>query len=304
MPPSALDHNQIALAAEALAPALRQEGYRAIVAILRGGIYLAAHVAFATGLPLFFLRYTRSERRVEWQGSKPDPKRLLLCEDFAGRGHTLMDCERFLRAADHQVDTLVVCQDTLSCTKPRWHLFSTSNPQGRFVLPWERHRLNPEAADAAPHVPDHQLRRRAWDLDGIFVDDVESHHYRQDLPAALARRDGLPLALFAPQTQPGDVIITGRPASDAARTLEWCARVGLGLRVEFRDDQRAWPTPEEVARFKADRALALGCSDYVESDAAQAVLMAQSYPELRVTWWNAGRPALLQAAAVQGFPKP
>jgi len=296
--PFTLDHNQIALAAEALAPALRQSGYDGIAVILRGGIYLAAHVAFATGLPMHFLRYSRAERSVEWQGETPAAKRLLLCEDFAGQGHTLTDCEQFLVASGYAVETLVVCRDALSGSEPRWHLFSATSPGARFMLPWERHRLNPAIASAEADVPDHDWRRRAWDLDGIFVDDVESHHYRQDLPAALARRDTLPLADFAPRTQAGEIIITGRPESDAPRTLAWCARVGIRLRIEFRNDQRDWPTPGEVAGFKANRALGLGCTDYVESDAAQAALMAQSYPELRVTWWNEGRPVLLQAASL------
>jgi hypothetical protein len=294
--PTVLDHSQIALRAEALAPALRQADYEAIVCVLRGGLHLAAHAAFATGLPLHFLRYSRDERGVAWQGPPPEARRLLLCEDFAGKGFTLLDCEAYLRHGGFQVETLVICVDALSASQPRWRLFQAAHPEERFLLPWERHRRNPLAADSAAGVADHTLRRTAWDLDGVFVADLEAHHYRNDLRAALSRRDTLPLAEFAPRPSPDELIITGRPESDAERTLEWCQRVGVQLRVIFRDDQRDWPTPEEVARFKADRALALGCTDYVESDATQAALMAQTYPQLRVTWWNEGRPALLQAA--------
>lgn len=294
-----LDHSQIALAAEALAPALRAAGFDGLVAVLRGGLHLAAHAAFATGLPLHFLHYSRSVREVAWHGPAPAGMRILLCEDFAGRGHTLADCEAFLLQAGYAVQTVVICADALSATRPRWCLFETAQPGARFLLPWERHRLNPAAATATPATHDHLLRRTAWDLDGIFVADVEARHYLADLMAALAQRDTLPLAPGAPEVRDGDLIITGRPQGDAPRTLEWCQRVGLHLPVIFRDDQRPWPTPAEVASFKATRALAEGCTDYVESDAAQAALMAAAFPELRVCWWNEGRPALLQAAALR-----
>lgn len=299
MPAIVLDHAQIALAAEALAPALRAAAFDGLVAVMRGGLHLAAHAAFATGLPLHFLSYSRPERCVSWHGPAPVRPRVLVCEDFAGRGHTLLDCEAFLRQGGYEVESLVICADTQSATRPRWCLFETREAESRYLLPWERHRLNPAAAAAPSAWPDHALRRTAWDLDGIFVDDVESHHYRADLSSALAQRDLLPLAAQAPQPRVGDLVITGRPESDAQRTREWCARVGLGLRIVFRNDQLPWPTPAEVAQFKARRALDEGCSDYVESDATQAALMAAAFPELRVTWWNLAQPVLLQAAALR-----
>lgn len=292
-----LDYSQIALAAEALAPALRATGYDGLAAILRGGLHLAAHAAFATGLPLHFLSYSREKRQVTWHGPAPSGQRLLLCEDFAGRGHTLVDCEAFLVQSGFVVDALVVCADAVSRTQPRWSLFQTKVPGSRFLLPWERHCHNPEAP-AASTLADHQLRRTAWDLDGVFVQDVESHHYRSDLDAALDQRDLLSLASFAPAPASGDLIITGRPEGDAERTRQWCRRVGLDLRIIFRDDGHAWPSPDQVALWKGRRALAEGCTDYVESDAAQATLLATGFPELRICWWNEGQPTLLQASRV------
>lgn len=299
----ALDHNRIALAAEALAPAVRAEAYGGLIAVLRGGLYLAAHLAFATALPLHFLAYQRATREVCWRSPAPLAQRLLLCEDIAGQGDTLADCVDFLESCGHQVDVIVVCQDEASVRAPRWSLFNAGEPGARFLLPWERHQLNPETVRAAANTPDHALRKTAWDLDGVFVDDVESHHYRSDLATVLDHRDTLPLASYAPQPAAHEIIITGRPEGDAERTLAWCRRVGLGLRIVFRNDQRAWPTAGEVAEFKGRRALACGCTDYVESDASQATLMAQAFPELRVTWWNEGRPILVQAALL-GAPTP
>jgi hypoxanthine phosphoribosyltransferase len=302
-----LDHNHIALRLEALAPALRTEGYDALACILRGGAFLGVEAAFATGLPLHFIDYRRADREVRWRGEPPKGRRLLLCEDFAGSGHTLADCLRFVAGEGYLAETLVICVDHSSALPSRWALFESTEPGRRFVLPWERYRLNAPSVSDRPERPDHEHGRTAWDLDGIFVADVEAHHYRSDLNAALAHRDTLPLAPWAPLPEPEDVIVTGRPLSDAERTLAWCGAAGISLRVHFRDDGNPWPTAQEVAAFKAARALELGCTQYVESDAAQAAELAAQRPELTVIWWNEGRPQMLRAAplaAIRRAPAP
>lgn len=293
-----LDYNAIALRLDALAEEVRRAGFDALVMILRGGTFAGMHMAFLTSLPYHFLRYDRKRAVAEWVGSPPAAGRVLLCEDFAGMGRTLIDCHRFLTDTGYAVSTLVVCKDHLSASEPDYWCYDNQDRGARFLLPWERYRINPKTGDTSQvdAPPDHQFERTAWDLDGVFLADVESRCYGTDLEGALCLRDGAPPAPFAPSLSADDVVITGRPLCDKDRTEAWLQKHGIGAPVVFRDDGVAEPTAESVARWKGRRALELGCTHFVESDPGQALHLASLYPELRVRWWNAGSPLAVQAA--------
>lgn len=296
-----LDYNAIALRLDAMAGEIRAAGFDGLVIILRGGSFAGMHLAFLTGLPYHFLRYDRRSGRPDWIGPAPAGERMLLCEDFAGMGRTLIDCRAFLEGQGYRVATLVVCKDRLSASQPDYFCFETQATDARFLLPWERYRINPVtgATSQVDAAADHTYERTAWDLDGIFLDDLEAQRYQSDLAGVLALRDRLPPAPLAPRPAPQDLIITGRPVADRERTEAWLRRHGFAVPVVLRDDGEAAPAPEGVARWKGRRALELGCTHYVESDAAQALVMAALYPELRVSWWNQGRPLAVQAAAAR-----
>lgn len=293
-----LDYNSIALRLDALAEEVRGAGFDALVIILRGGTFAGMHMAFLTNLPCYFLRYDRKRSTPEWVGPQPAPGRILLCEDFAGMGRTLIDCRRFLIDAGHEVSTLVVCKDRLSASEPDYCCFDNQDPGARFLLPWERYRINPATGHTSQvdAPPDHTFERTAWDLDGIFLPDLEPHHYDADLEATLCLRDNLEPAPNAPTPAVQDVVVTGRPVCDQERTVAWLRKHGIQAPVVFRDDQVDRPTAESVARWKGQRALELGCTHFVESDPAQALHMAARFPELRVIWWNNGTPMAVQAA--------
>lgn len=294
-----LDYNAIALRLDGLAPELCRAGFDGLVIILRGGTFAGMHMAFLTNLPCHFLRYDRKSATPEWVGPPPSPGRVLLCEDFAGMGQTLINCRRFLEDGGYRVATLVVCKDQLSASQPDYYCFESQESGARFLLPWERYRINPATGHTSQvdAPPDHEFERTAWDMDGVFLVDVDPRHYEEDLEAALCLRDETQPAPYAPKLAVQDLIITGRPVCDKERTLAWLQTHGFPAKVVFRDDDLSKPTTESVATWKGRRALELGCTHFVESDPGQALHMAARYPELRVIWWNQGSPLVVQAGA-------
>ena len=65
----------------------------------------------------------------------------------------------------------------------------------------------------------------------------------------------------------------------------------------FRDEGRYGTSPQEVARYKADTALALGATHFIESDLHIAALIAVRAPLLRVRWFNQEAQVAISIAA-------
>ncbi|SDN32939.1 hypothetical protein SAMN04487897_102526 [Paenibacillus sp. yr247] len=141
-----------------------------------------------------------------------------------------------------------MCKDHFSASQPTFYCFECQDKGARFILPWERHRLNTTK-------------------------------------------------LFGTVLEEQDVIVTGRPMMDEERTKLWMARYCIKTDVFLRDDQILYPPKKTTAEWKGKKALHLGCTRYVESEAQQAVHIAMLYPELQVVWWNAGEPVLIQATS-------
>ena len=284
---------------ESLQPALLAERFTMALGILRGGAPLALMVSHAVGVPVAFLRYDRLTRSVAWDSTLPVPpagSKVLLCEDIAGRGFTLVDCIAFLQAHGLEVRTLTGAVDDLSRTQPDYAI----DARGYFALfPWERQAYTERYRDdwarveagAAPAMAnDHEYAAYAIDLDGILLPDVPLARYDEDLAAALAERD----ALLPFEVLPGidlqqvRTIITGRPEMDRARTEAWLARHGFAhLQLVMRTPGRHDDSPAGAAAHKASAALRAGVTHFVESDPLQALLIAQQAPLLRVIWWDA-----------------
>ncbi|MBD3921362.1 phosphoribosyltransferase [Paenibacillus sp. PR3] len=291
-----LDYNAIALRLDAMAEQIKQARHEALVIILRGGSFSGVHLAFLTGLPIYFLRYDRTLQQVSWVGSAPEQTNVLLCEDFAGSGKTLINCKQFLEDAGYKTATCVVCVDRLSASVPDYSCFWLQGEDARIILPWERYRVN-HAVDLGLGHKDLEYEKVGWDMDGVFLDDVASEHYVADLENALQMRDKLLPAPYAPEMIQEDIIITGRPTQDEERTRRWLQQHHrYELELHLRDDLVEKPTSQTTGEWKAKKALELGCTHYVESDAEQAVFIAALYPQLRVIWWNSGRPMLIQAS--------
>jgi hypoxanthine phosphoribosyltransferase len=294
-----LTYEQLDQWIESLQPALLAERFTMAVGILRGGAPLALMVSHAAGAPVAFLRYDRQTRRAAWDSTLPMPAagaKVLLCEDIAGRGYTLLDCIAFLQQHGIVVKTLTGAVDEMSRVQPDYAI----DARGYFALfPWERQAyteryradwLRVQAGDNPAMADDHEYATYAIDLDGILLPDVPLARYDEDLAAALEERD----ALLPFDVLPGidlknvRMIITGRPETDRARTEAWLARHGFGhMQLMMRTPGTHDESPAGAAAHKAGAALQGGVTHFVESDPVQALLIAQQAPLLRVIWWDA-----------------
>lgn len=138
--PIYLGYEQIATKVESLTPDIIAQHYDALVIILRGGSFPGMHIAFLTDIPIYFVTYTRHNQTVSWNGKIPERNaKILIVEDFAGRGTTLTDTMAYLQS-DYQVHTFVVCKDELSrVQRPTYTCFNLKDKNTRFIVPWEKH---------------------------------------------------------------------------------------------------------------------------------------------------------------------
>jgi hypothetical protein len=137
---------------------------------------------------------------------------------------------------------------------------------------------------------DHEYATYAIDLDGILLPDIPSRRYEADLEAALNERDALqPFdTMPAIDIDNARAVVTGRPITDRARTEAWLERHGFGhLELVMRAPATHDHTSAGAAAHKAQAALRLGITHFIESDPGQAILIAQQAPLLRVIWWDA-----------------
>jgi hypoxanthine phosphoribosyltransferase len=302
-------YDQISLWIESLAAELQAAQFSAVVGVLRGGAFAATCVAFNTGAPMHFMRYDRESQLAQWVGSPPPPGKLLVCEDVAGLGHTLVHCLELVGRTHPEHEVLTVVSDDYSRSKPRWSLpFSDV----QVILPWERHvqalaqRTHWYQGGAKGKLamrPDHEYRFWGVDMDGVLCSDLPTQRYIDDLAACLRDRDGLDKHALAPMLESDThVIVTARPEEDRARTQAWLQRQGLGeVAVHLRDPNVHSSTLEGSAHHKGSTATRLGCTDFLESCPAQSALIAAQWPLLRVYWWQEGKPLRILASAASGL---
>jgi len=290
---------------------LIREQFACVIGILRGGAPLALMVSHTIGVQPAFVRYHRATRAVNWDSSIPIPAagaKVLLCEDIAGEGYTLLDCIEYLRAQGLQVKTLTGGFDDLSRVRPDYGL----DGRGYFLLmPWERHAYTESYRAAWQRTragtqgcigPDHEFAVFGIDLDGILLPDLPAHQYQTDLEAALQLRDTLPPFEHLPHAAVAQskAIITGRPEDDRARTLAWLRKHGYERpHLIMRNPERHDDSLAQVAAYKAEAAIALACTHFLESDPVQAIHIAHHAPLLHVIWWDAARRVGKLVAAQQ-----
>lgn len=279
-------------------PRWRARAFDGVVAIARGGLIPAVMAAAALDLPLFAVSYARRERRAAWHTvSRPAPaSRLLLVEDIAGRGTTLVDCLAFLRGAGHDVAVFTLAHDAESRLRPD---YGEEMPPGRAAwFPWEREAITPAFAATGnqPDRPLHDYASWAIDLDGVLLPDLPATDYERDLAATLQRRDQLQPCAILPRLDLAAVtVITGRPEVDRARTRAWLDRHGFHGPLVMRDPARHIVT--QTSAHKAEAILA-GChTHFLESDAAQAIDIALRLKIARVLWWDGTRAIAVTAGA-------
>lgn len=137
--PVFIGYDEIALRTDELVTEVKKNEYDCVAIIMRGGSFVGMHLAFKLNLPAYFLKYERSKKLVTWLGEAPLlGSKILLVEDFAGRGTTLTDSIAFLEP-NFLVSTFVVCKDQLSRIKnPTFCCFEILEEGYRFIVPWER----------------------------------------------------------------------------------------------------------------------------------------------------------------------
>jgi adenine/guanine phosphoribosyltransferase-like PRPP-binding protein len=288
------DYNRVESEVLAHVPDWRAMNFDAVVAIARGGLVPATMAASSLSLPLYALGYQRRSRSVHWftAGSPKAGARLLLVEDVAGRGTTLLDCRDFLVQAGYSLIVFTLAYDDESRIQPDFGLRIPQGYGARF--PWERESMTAAFAATrnAPDRPEHDYASWATDLDGVLVPDLPSRLYDDTLDVALALRDTLAPCISRPPIDLSQLtVITGRPEQDRARTAEWLGRHGFNGPLLMRDPSRY--SAQDTARHKADCLLRHCHTHFIESDAAQAIEIARRVPVGRIFWWDG-----LQAVAI------
>lgn len=277
-------------------PEWRQAGFDAVVAIARGGLAPGMMASTALSLPLYALSYDRRSRSVTWftRQTPPVGKRLLLVEDIAGRGTTLSDSVDFLHNQGFRPSVFTLAWDQESRITPD---YGFQIPAGsRAWFPWERESISDAfgATNNMPTRPEYEYASWAIDLDGILLPDVPEEHYLRDLQDALLTRDALEPNASLPNRDLHDLpIVTGRPEQDRARTQVWLDRHGFNGELIMRDEAKysAAQTPQHKAEAIVERRF----THFIESDAVQALEIANRVKVARVIWWNGERAMAVYA---------
>lgn len=275
----------------------RQAGFDAVVAIARGGLAPGVMAATALSLPLYALGYDRLARRVSWftQQTPPPGARILLVEDIAGRGTTLYDSIEFLQGQGFVPKVFALAWDEQSRVTPHYGL---KMPTGyRAWFPWEREAIT-DAFGATNNLPDdrpeYDYASWAIDLDGILLPDIPEALYLQNLEAALQQRDELLPHTVMPNRDLRELpIVTGRPEQDRARTQAWLDRHGFSGRLIMRDETRH--TAAQTSTHKALAIIEQRYTHFIESDAIQALEIANQVKVARILWWNGSRAMAVYA---------
>ncbi len=274
----------------------RQAKFDAVIAIARGGLTPGVMASTALSLPMHALSYSRSTRQVSWF-TRDTPRlgtRVLLVEDIAGRGTTLVDSVNFLRDQGFDTSIFTLAWDEESRIRPD---YGFQIPAGsRAWFPWERESITDASGDTnnMPDQPEYEYASWAIDLDGILLPDVPEEHYLRDLQDALLTRDALEPNASLPNRNLHDLpIVTGRPEQDRARTQAWLDRHGFGGELIMRNEAKY--SAAQTPLHKADAIVQRRFTHFIESDAIQALEIANRVKVARIIWWNGSRAMAVYA---------
>jgi orotate phosphoribosyltransferase len=233
-----------------------------VAAVPRSGLLPGSLVAYARHLPLVAVSRQRGVTdpghgvRLD-DAPRPAPRHVLLVDDTAANGGEMAACLPLVRAAypDARVTRAVVYAHPRAAAGV--DLFVSLYP-GPHYLEWNWANAGHGAACG-------------YDFDGILCRDFT--------PAEVATDDSYRAAmaaiepLFLPRRVTVPLVVTARPESTRAITLEWLARHGVRVeRLVMRDWEfdpgRDWN--RQAAAFKARHYAASPVCLFAESDPAQA----------------------------------
>lgn len=297
------DFNQIEQWIYSLKPDLEKENIGLIIGILRGGAYPALMISHMTDIPVTFLKFDRKTNQANWDNPAADSllrntikegKQVLLCEDIAGSGFTLLNSYNFIKEYSIDPIILTLVHDEKSRMVPK---YSKYIPEVRWLLPWERHTVNNDYQQRWENALDQHVIKDAdyhyvgLDLDGIFCEDVPDYLYNYNLEQALLLRGNLlPFNNYPEYNPEKSIIVTARPNVDYTVTHEWLVKHEIPFKKLILRDTDKYPyTSNNVynsARFKADICLEQYLLEFYESDPQQAILMAAMVPHVKIIQWN------------------
>ncbi len=248
----------------------------AIVAVARSGLLPASIVAVNLQRPLWCVSQASGVSFVghgsRLRGDRTLPRSVVVIDDTAYHGTAMRDAVEKVRKyfPKSKVKTAVVY----------------AHPKGRPAVD------HCYAIYGGPHYLEWNFfngpfdGRAAYDLDGIICHDPSTDEDDDGPRYALFLRTARPL--YLPRRSPVAAIVTARPESARAATVDWLARHGVRFeRLVMRGFSR--PAASDwlnmIADFKAREFAALGCELFVESCPALAKEIAR----------RAGRPVLCPA---------
>ena len=219
------DYNSIETLSLKYRKDILQENYSFIVALLRGGAYLATMLSQSTNLPLEVLKYDRKSDTVSTSVSKPTiiGQKILLVEDIAGKGYTLQKSKQHLEKLGYTVDVFTVCFDSLSRIIPKFGIKLEANCLAYF--PWERMVSGATDISRKENDADSEVWKTGFDLDGVFFPDLPVQMYQENLQKTLSLRDTLPPLERPLQWEDGGTIVSARLEEDRERTLAQLERI-------------------------------------------------------------------------------
>lgn len=297
------DYNWIERKISAYAARLQTLGVTDIVGVSRGGIFPATIAAFELGIKnIHLLNYCRDNKLVTAQFYRPinETSVVLLCEDVAGDGNTLVDCIKYLEQFNCKIYVLTIAHFNGSKIIPD---FSFDFGEIISVFPWERFSVNHQAKNEwrlnrKLSKADADYYQYGSDLDGVFLPDVEDRIYHENLALALDMRKKLTpyeSEHFPPIDLSKAHIVTGRPICDYDVTVEWLNKHNIAFEalhmrdtneIDFTAADDHYVKSEKSALSKVQHIYRLGLTHYYESDPLQATLIAKMLPFIKVIWWN------------------
>lgn len=255
------------------------QNYEAIVALLRGGTYLATMLSQCTNIPLEILRYDRASCSVSTT-LPPSSKRgtkVLLVEDIAGKGYTLKNSKEYLESLGYSVDVFTVCFDNQSRITPDFGIELPNEHLAYF--PWERMVQGPTEISRKQNDSSQEVWKKGFDLDGVFFPDLPVEMYEQDLQKTLSIRDNLPPLDTPMQWENGSIIVSARLEEDRDRTVAQLKRINVfPSKLILKQNKK-----EDPGEFKKRICQEEQLQEFFESEKAQAEKIAKL---LSVVTWH------------------
>lgn len=239
-----------------------------VAAISRSGLLPGSLAAYHLNTPLVTVNRSTgvlepgSGRRMGGKATTA-PRHVLLIDDTAAWGQEMRDCAPIVRNAYPAVKVTRAVVYVSTGAARAVDLYVAELP-GAHYLEWN-------------WANSGHAERIAFDFDGILCRDFTGAECSTPESYRTAMATITPLHL--PRRRPVPLIVTGRPESTRAITLDWLARHRVDVKrlVMWPGDAGpGGPAWQEAAKWKAGHFKASSCDLFAESDPRQAEAIAEA----------------------------